>query len=58
MINYISAAAIPVIILLIIVFGLIEKKQVYDIFLDGAKEGIEIVFKMFPTLLRLFILQF
>ena len=49
MINYISAAAIPVIILLIIVFGLIEKKQVYDIFLDGAKEGIEIVFKMFPT---------
>ena len=51
MINYISAAAIPVIILLIIVFGLIEKKQVYDIFLDGAKEGIEIVFKMFPTLI-------
>ena len=55
MINYISAAAIPVIILLIIVFGLIEKKQVYDIFLDGAKEGIEIVFKMFPTLIGIFI---
>lgn len=55
MINYISAAAIPVIILLIVVFGLIEKKQVYDIFLDGAKEGIEIVFKMFPTLIGIFI---
>ena len=47
MINYISAAAIPTIILLIIIYGVIEKKQVYDSFLDGAKEGIQIVFKMF-----------
>ena len=55
MINYISAAAIPVIILIIIVYGLIEKNKVYDTFLDGAKEGIEIVFKMFPTLVGIFI---
>lgn len=55
MINYISAAAIPVIILCIVIYGLIEKKQVYDSFLDGAKEGIEIVFKMFPTLVGIFV---
>lgn len=55
MINYISAAAIPFIILIIIVYGLIEKNKVYDSFLDGAKEGIEIVFKMFPTLVGIFI---
>lgn len=55
MINYISASAIPVIILVIIVYGLIEKNKVYDTFLDGAKEGIEIVFKMFPTLVGIFI---
>ncbi len=55
MMNFISAAAIPVIILLIIVYGLIEKNRVYDTFLDGAKEGIEIVFKMFPTLVGIFI---
>jgi len=55
MINYISAAAIPVVILSIVIYGLVEKKQVYDSFLDGAKEGIEIVFKMFPTLIGIFV---
>ena len=55
MINYISSAAIPVIILLIIVYGVFEKNKVYDSFLEGAKEGIEIVFKMFPTLIAIFI---
>lgn len=55
MINYISASAMPIIILLIIIYGLIEKNKVYDTFLEGAKEGIEIVIKMFPTLLGIFI---
>jgi len=55
MINYISAAAIPIIILLIVIYGLIEKNRVYDSFIDGAKEGIEIVFKMFPTLVGIFV---
>ena len=55
MINFISNCAIPIIILLIIVYGLVEKNKVYDTFLDGAKEGIEIVFKMFPTLLGIFV---
>lgn len=55
MVNYISAAAIPIIILLIIIYGLFEKNQVYDSFLEGAKEGIEIVFKMFPTLVGIFV---
>lgn len=55
MINYISAAAIPIIILLIIIYGLVEKNKVYDSFLDGAKEGIEIVFKLFPTLVGIFV---
>lgn len=55
MINYISAAAIPAIIVVIIIYGLIEKNRVYDSFLDGAKEGIEIVLKMFPTLVGIFV---
>lgn len=54
-INYISSAAIPLIILIIIGYGLIEKKEVYNIFLDGAKEGIEIVVRLFPTLIGLFL---
>lgn len=55
MINFISSAAMPIIILIIIVYGLIEKNKVYDTFLDGAKEGIEVVVKMFPTLLGIFV---
>ena len=44
-INYISNAVIPFTILIIVVYGLIEKNKVYDTFVDGAKEGIEIVLK-------------
>ncbi len=54
-INYLSNLAIPVTILLILTYGLIEKKKVFDIFLNGAKEGIEIVVKIFPTLIGLFV---
>ena len=54
-INYISEAAMPIIIVLIIMYGLKEKNKVFDTFLVGAKEGIEIVFKMFPTLIGIFL---
>lgn len=54
-VDYISSAAMPTVILIILLFGLIEKNKVFDIFLDGAKEGIEIVLKIFPTLIGLFV---
>lgn len=54
-INYISNLAIPFTILLILIYGLIEKNKVFDTFLNGAKEGIEIVLKIFPTLIGLFV---
>ena len=54
-INYISNTTIPIIIVLIILYGIRDKVRVFDTFLDGAKEGIEIVFKMFPTLLGIFL---
>lgn len=53
--EFISNAAIPGFILLIIVYGLIEKCKIFDVFLDGAKEGIEIVLKIFPSLIGLFV---
>lgn len=55
LVSYISSAAIPVIMLLIIVYGLLEKNKVYDTFLEGAKEGIEVVFNIFPTLIGIFV---
>lgn len=54
-VNYLSNLAIPFTILIIVVYGLMEKKNVFDIFLNGAKEGIEIVLKIFPTLIGLFV---
>ncbi len=54
-INYLSAAAMPTIILLIIIYGLIEKNKVYDTFLEGAKEGLEVVINIFPTLIGIFL---
>lgn len=54
-ISYISSAAIPIVMLIIIVYGLIEKNKVYDTFIEGAKEGIEIVFNIFPTLIGIFV---
>lgn len=54
-VDYISSATMPTVILIILLFGLIEKNKVFDIFLDGAKEGIEIVLKIFPTLIGLFV---
>lgn len=54
-INYLSNLAIPITILLIVAYGLIEKNKVFDTFLEGANEGIEIVIKIFPTLVGLFV---
>lgn len=55
MMNYISASAMPLIIMLIIGYGVIEKNKVYDTFIEGAKEGGKLVIKLFPTLLGIFL---
>lgn len=55
MINYISSIAMPMVIFLIILYGVVEKKKMFDIFLKGAKDGIKIVIKIFPTLIGLFL---
>ena len=54
-INYISIIAMPLIILIIIIMALKDKLSVFDIFLKGATDGIEISLKIFPTLIGLFV---
>ena len=51
-INYVSNLAIPFTILLIVSIGLIEKKNVFDTFLEGAKEGLEIVLRYISNTYR------
>jgi len=55
LINYLSNLAIPAIFLIILFFGMKEKKQVFELFLEGAKEGIKIAINIFPTLVGLFV---
>lgn len=55
LIEFFSNIAMPLIILVIVIYGVIERKKVFDIFLDGAKDGIKVVFNIFPTLVGLFV---
>ncbi len=54
LVNYLSMVSIPIVILLIVANGFIEKKKTFDIFVNGAKEGLSIVVSIFPTLIGLF----
>lgn len=54
-INYLSTLVIPFIIFIIIVYGLIERNKVFDTFCCGAKKGVKLVVKIFPTLVGIFL---
>ena len=54
-ISYLSNFAIPFTVFIIVLYGVFEKKQVFDIFIKGAKEGLEIVVKIIPVLIGLFL---
>ena len=54
-INYISIIAVPTVIFMIVLYGIVEKKKVFDIFIEGTKEGIETTIKILPTLIGLFL---
>jgi len=45
----------PLMIIIIILYGILERKKVFDIFLEGAKDGIKIIYNIFPTLVGLFV---
>lgn len=53
-ITYMSTISIPLIVLITIVFGTKENKNIYEIFIEGVKEGAITVIKLFPTLLAIF----
>ncbi|MEG1991862.1 MAG: spore maturation protein [Acetivibrio sp.] len=50
---YISDYMIPFLIFYIVGFGILQKTNVYDEFVDGAKEGLKTVAGIFPTLIGL-----
>lgn len=51
----ISTMIIPFVMLLIVVYGLAHKMNVYDAFVDGAKDGMKTVVSIVPTLIALMV---
>ena len=49
----ISDFLIPVTVLFIVVFGCLQKVDIYEVFLEGAKEGLQTVVDILPTLIGL-----
>ena len=51
----ISNLLIPVLILYIVGYGILMKRNVYEDFIDGAKDGIKVVAEILPTLIGLMV---
>ena len=47
----ISNYVIPFIVLIVLVYAIFKKVNIYDVFLDGAKESFDMILKLFPCLL-------
>lgn len=53
MINVISNSIIPIIVIVIVIYGIRKKINIYDVFVEGAKESIELAFNLFPSMLAM-----
>lgn len=49
----ISNLIIPIMVLGIILYGLIKKINIYDVFVEGSKESYDMVLTMFPCMLAM-----
>ncbi|MGK9476031.1 nucleoside recognition domain-containing protein [Melioribacter sp. OK-6-Me] len=54
-IKIISTIAIPIIILVFIGYGIIKKVKIYEVFVEGAKEGFNIAIKIIPYLVAMLV---
>ena len=51
MLSTISSLVIPLLVLLVVLYGIIKKVNIYDVFVDGSTESFDLVLTMFPCLL-------
>ena len=56
MVNYVIMCVVPAMVLGIILIGLKEKKDIFKFFVDGAFEGLKVVYNIFPYILAITIL--
>ncbi|MGE5455920.1 MAG: spore maturation protein [Ignavibacteriales bacterium] len=51
MFKIISDLIIPTIVLVVIIYGIKKKLNIYDVFIDGARESVDLVLMIFPYIL-------
>ena len=54
-IQYFSRSAVLFVVAFVIIYGILEKKNVFEIFMKGVIEGEKLVVSLFPTWLGLFV---
>lgn len=52
---FLSKTAILIFLGLVIIFGLKEKKNLFELFVQGCYDGVKVVWGLFPTLLALLV---
>lgn len=53
LINVLSLLAIPLLVVIILVFGVMKKVKLYDTFIEGAKEGFQVGVRIIPYLVAM-----
>lgn len=53
LISIVSVVAIPLVLLIFLGWGLIKKVKVYEVFVEGAKEGFTVAIKIIPYLVAM-----
>ena len=55
MFNYFTKSIIPIIVIIIITYGMVKGRKVYEWFIEGAKEGLKVCLNIFPYLLAMIV---
>ncbi|WP_291650300.1 nucleoside recognition domain-containing protein [Clostridium sp.] len=55
MFQYLTKSIIPIIVIIIITYGMFKGRKVYEWFIEGAKEGLQVCLNIFPYLLAMII---
>lgn len=51
--NTFSVVVIPLFVFIIVFYGFLKKVNIYDAFIEGAKEGLQISFNVFPNIIAM-----
>lgn len=53
--NYVISSIIPIILVFVVTYGIFKGVKVYECFIEGAKDGLNICLRIFPYLLGMIV---